>query len=77
MGSHFFAYAMGDMQLSWPIRMVGLAFLLIPIISYWRGVAQTRAETIHIVGYSSTIEQFVRVIAIIIAVFYTSRAKYL
>ena len=68
-GSDFLAYAMGDMQLNWPIRIVGLAFLLIPVISYWRGVAQTRAETIHIVGYSSTIEQFVRVIAIIVALF--------
>lgn len=68
-GSDFLAYAMGDMQLNWPIRIVGLAFLLIPAISYWRGVAQTRAETIHIVGYSSTIEQLVRVIAIIVALF--------
>lgn len=68
-GSDFLAYAMGDMQLNWPIRIVGLAFLLIPAISYWRGVAQTRAETIHIVGYSSTIEQLVRVSAIIVALF--------
>ena len=36
LGSHLIAYTMGDMQLSWPIRMVGLAFLLIPTISYWR-----------------------------------------
>ena len=67
LGSHLIAYTMGDMQLSWPIRMVGLAFLLIPTISYWRGVAQTRAETIHVVGYSSTIEQLIRVMAIIVA----------
>lgn len=66
-GSNSIAYTMGDMQLSWPIRTVGLAFLLIPIISYWRGVAQTRAETIHVVGYSSTIEQLIRVIAIVVA----------
>ena len=58
---------MGDMQLTWIIRVVALAFLLIPIISYWRGVAQTRANTIQVVAYSTTIEQLIRVGAIIFA----------
>lgn len=67
LGSHFIAYTMGDMQLTWIIRVVALAFLLIPIISYWRGVAQTRANTIQVVAYSTTIEQLIRVGAIIFA----------
>ena len=67
LGSHFIAYTMGDMQLTWIIRVVASAFLLIPIISYWRGVAQTRANTIQVVAYSTTIEQLIRVGAIIFA----------
>ena len=68
-GSDFIAYAMGDGQLKVLIQVVGIAFLLIPPLSYWRGVAQTRAKTITTVGYSSTIEQLFRVIAIIAALF--------
>ncbi|MBQ8994085.1 MAG: oligosaccharide flippase family protein [Turicibacter sp.] len=68
-GSDFIAYAMGDVQLKVLIQIVGIAFLLIPPVSYWRGVAQTRPETIATVGYSSTIEQLFRVIAIIAALF--------
>lgn len=68
-GSNFIAYTMGDGQLKVLIQVVGIAFLFIPPISYWRGVAQTREETIATVGYSSTIEQLFRVIAIIAALF--------
>lgn len=68
-GSDFIAYAMGDGQLKLLIQVVGVAFLLIPPLSYWRGVAQTRPNTIATVGYSSTIEQLFRVIAIIAALF--------
>lgn len=67
LGSDYLAYLMGDLQLSLLIKVVGLAFLLIPTLSYLRGVSQTRAETIHQVGYSTTIEQLFRVIAIIVA----------
>lgn len=66
-GSHYIAYLMGDLQLSMLVKVVGLAFLLIPNLSYLRGVSQTRAETIHRVGYSTTIEQLFRVIAIVVA----------
>ena len=67
LGSHLIAYTMGDMQLTWIVRVVALAFLLIPTISYWRGVAQTRANTLQVVAYSTTIEQLIRVAAIIFA----------
>lgn len=67
LGSNTIAYLMGDMQLSLLIKVVGLAFLLVPTLSYLRGVSQTRAETIHEVGYSTTIEQLIRVTAIVVA----------
>lgn len=69
LGSDVVAYLMGDLQLSILVKVVGLAFLLVPTLSYLRGVSQTRAETIHEVGYSTTIEQLIRVIAIVVALF--------
>ncbi|MDB8565188.1 oligosaccharide flippase family protein, partial [Turicibacter sanguinis] len=69
LGSNVIAYLMGDLQLSLLIKVVGLAFLLVPTLSYLRGVSQTRAETIHEVGYSTTIEQLIRVMAIVFALF--------
>ena len=69
LGSNVIAYLMGDLQLSLFIKVVGLAFLLVPTLSYLRGVSQTRAETIHEVGYSTTIEQLIRVITIVFALF--------
>ena len=51
LGSHLIAYTMGDMQLTWIVR----------------GVAQTRANTLQVVAYSTTIEQLIRVAAIIFA----------
>lgn len=69
LGSNTIAYLMGDLQLSLLIKVVGLAFLLVPTLSYLRGVSQTRAETIHEVGFSTTIEQLIRVTAIVFALF--------
>ncbi|MGL4336153.1 MAG: oligosaccharide flippase family protein, partial [Turicibacter sp.] len=68
-GSDFIAYLMGDMHLSNMIRIVGLSFLMIPTISYLRGVSQTKAETIPYAAISSSIEQMIRVGAIIAVLF--------
>ena len=73
LGSERLALLMGDIQLSMSIRIIGVAFLLIPTLSYLRGVAQTRESTIHRVGYSTTIEQFVRVFMIIMVLFLFSQ----
>lgn len=65
LGSNVLAYLMGDMHLSSLIKVVGMAFLMIPSLSYLRGVSQTRAETIPYAAYSTSIEQVLRVGAII------------
>ena len=65
LGSNMIAIAMGDAGLSSAIRVVGLAFLFMPILSYLRGVMQANPNTIRRLGYSTTIEQLVRVTMII------------
>ena len=65
--SDLIAKMMGDGQLSYLIQTIGLIFLLMPGISYWRGVSQSKVETIQYAGYSTTFEQLFRVIAIIAA----------
>ena len=69
LGSDLIALAMGDRGLGSPIRWVGMVFLLLPHLSYLRGVHLTRPETMARVGISITIEQLVRVLMIFIAIF--------
>ncbi len=68
-GSDLLAKLMGDPQLASQIKVIGFIFLLLPSLSYWRGVAQTKPETIQYAAYSITLEQLFRVVAIIGAVF--------
>ena len=67
-GSEFLAKLMGDAQLAQSIQVIGFIFLLIPSLSYWRGVAQCKPETLQYVAYSTTLEQLFRVVAIIAAI---------
>lgn len=70
LGGNYIARAMDDRQLSTSIQIIGVAFLLLPPLSYLRAVHQTRPETIHRVGISITLEQLIRVGMIIGALFW-------
>ncbi|MCL1950550.1 MAG: oligosaccharide flippase family protein [Turicibacter sp.] len=68
LGSDLIARLMGDRSLGAAIRWVGMAYLLLPHVSYLRGVFLTRSETMARAGISITIEQLVRVLMILLAV---------
>lgn len=74
LGSNQIAHLMGDVQLATSIRIIGLFFLPMPTLVYLRGVAQTRANTIYRVGISNTIEQIVRVAAIVLVLVQFNRS---
>jgi len=65
LGSNSIALLMGDVQLNTAIKIVAIAFLVIPPLAYLRGIAQANESSIHRLGYSITIEQLVRVAMII------------
>jgi len=69
LGSRQIALLMGDVLLTPVIRVVGIHFLLLPPIAYMRGVLQSRPETIKQFGYSVLLEQVVRVVAVLVALF--------
>lgn len=68
LGNDIIARVMGDRGLGDSIRWIGLLFLLLPHLSYVRGVHLTRPETMTRVGISITLEQFVRVAMIIFTI---------
>lgn len=68
LGSHFIAELMGDVQLSPLIKVVSFTFLLIPVLSFYRGNFQG-----HLImtpsAISQVLEQLVRVFVILIAAY--------
>ena len=69
LGSGQIALLMGDVLLAPVIRVVGIHFLFLPSIAYFRGVLQSREETIKHFGYSVLLEQLIRVAAVLLALF--------
>ncbi|GAA0467184.1 polysaccharide biosynthesis protein [Alkalibacillus silvisoli] len=57
---------MGDSSLLWPLRSTSVLFLLIPVTAFFRGVFQFQQQT-NVVALSQVIEQFIRVILIVIS----------
>jgi len=69
LGSGVIARMMGDAHLASSIRWVGMVYLVLPHLAYLRGVHLSRPETMGRVGISVTLEQLVRVIMILVAIF--------
>lgn len=67
-GSTWIAYLMGDTQLASLIRVVSFTFLLIPLLSFFRGSFQGHLQMAPS-GISQVIEQIVRVGIILIAAY--------
>ncbi|GAF66513.1 hypothetical protein BTS2_3414 [Bacillus sp. TS-2] len=68
LGAPFIAKIIGDVQLIDPLRAVGLSYLLIPFLSIFRGVHQGQQNMLP-TAISQVIEQFIRVLAILLLAF--------